>query len=471
MHEILEREVKWDVDAQFHLPDLDNVVAGGRVEHDTVDLTSEYYDTADRDLQAHGILLRRRHGDDDTGWQLKIPATDGRTELRWPLSDALPGSLTELLTGISLGKDLALVAKIHTVRDRYRICDAKARELCAEVADDSVRASVDERLLAWREIEVELGPHMAAVPKRLTNCLAAAGARPSRFPSKLSHVMPPRDAEPLSPAARAQVDYMGAQIDEIVAGDIRLRRGEDPIHDTRVAIRRLRSTLRVFGKVLNGSGLDEFEAELKWFAGLLGEVRDCQVQRKRFSEALDELPEELVLGPVRTRVRNDLLAIELPARAAVTEAMTTQRHLAIMAVLRQWRTDPPVDPDTTIKALVKRARRAQRKADRRLTAALRDGDDTMLHRARKAAKRARYAAELCKTVDGSGQSKRTVKHYKRFQSVLGDYQDTVVASAALRRMGVAAGTTVGENGFTFGLLLGREQRIADECRRQARKLL
>src|SRR3979411_2578823 len=78
MHEILEREVKWDVDAQFHLPDLDNVVAGGRVEHDTVDLTSEYYDTADRDLQAHGILLRRRHGDDDTGWQLKIPATDGR---------------------------------------------------------------------------------------------------------------------------------------------------------------------------------------------------------------------------------------------------------------------------------------------------------------------------------------------------------------------------------------------------------
>jgi CHAD domain-containing protein len=95
----------------------------------------------------------------------------------------------------------------------------------------------------------------------------------------------------------------------------------------------------------------------------------------------------------------------------------------------------------------------------------------MLHRARKAAKRARYADELCKDIGGSTQTKRTVKHYKRFQSVLGDHQDTVVASAALRRMALAGGTTVGENGFTFGLLFGREQRIADECRRNARKLL
>jgi hypothetical protein len=83
----------------------------------------------------------------------------------------------------------------------------------------------------------------------------------------------------------------------------------------------------------------------------------------------------------------------------------------------------------------------------------------------------RYAAELCKDIGGSTQTKRTVKHYKRFQSVLADHQDTVVASAALRRMALAAGTTVGENGFTFGLLFGREQRIADECRRNARKLL
>jgi CHAD domain-containing protein len=34
-------------------------------------------------------------------------------------------------------------------------------------------------------------------------------------------------------------------------GLVGLREGTDPIHDTRVAIRRVRSTLRVFGRLLD----------------------------------------------------------------------------------------------------------------------------------------------------------------------------------------------------------------------------
>jgi CHAD domain-containing protein len=165
-----------------------------------------------------------------------------------------------------------------------------------------------------------------------------------------------------------------------------------------------------------------------------------------------------------------LQAIELPARAEVTEAMESARYLAIMEVLRRWRDVPPVDPDTATTKLRKRARRAQRKADRRLAAALRSGEDALLHRARKAAKRARYAAELRQPLDKSKRTKRTIKHYKRIQRVLGDHQDTVVATAALRRMATAAGTQVGENGFTYGMLLAREQQVARQCRQDARRL-
>jgi CHAD domain-containing protein len=103
-----------------------------------------------------------------------------------------------------------------------------------------------------------------------------------------------------------------------------------------------------------------------------------------------------------------------------------------------------------------------------LAAALETGDGEMLHRARKAAKRARYAAELCKSVDK--KAKRTVKCYKNIQSLLGDHQDTVVATEALRRMAIAAGTTPDENGFTFGMLYAREQQIARQCRKDARRL-
>jgi CHAD domain-containing protein len=92
-----------------------------------------------------------------------------------------------------------------------------------------------------------------------------------------------------------------------------------------------------------------------------------------------------------------------------------------------------------------------------------------LHRARKAAKRARYTAELLTPTDG--RAKKTAKHYKQFQRVLGDHQDSVVASGTLLRLARTAGTTVGENGFTYGLLYAREQQKAEAARNRARELV
>ena len=275
-----------------------------------------------------------------------------------------------------------------------------------------------------------------------------------------------------SPATRALIDYLNAQIDRIAYGDAGLRSGQDPIHDTRVAIRRLRSTLRAFAKELDRSEIGDMDSELKWFAGLLGEVRDCQVQESRLSEALDDVPDELILGPVKSRIRNDMRAVELPARRQITDAMDSACYLAIMATLGRWRSYPPVTGVVTTGALRKSARRARRKADRRLAAALESGDSgdaaAMLHRARKAAKRARYAAELCKLLN-KGEN-RKIKHYKHIQTLLGDHQDTAVAADALRRMALTAGSTPGENGFTYGMLYAREQQIARECRQQVGEL-
>ena len=99
-----------------------------------------------------------------------------------------------------------------------------------------------------------------------------------------------------------------------------------------------------------------------------------------------------------------------------------------------------------------------------LAQALTDGGhDELLHRARKAAKRARYAAEVT-------SDKRILKRFKQIQSILGDHQDTVVAREHLRRMATAAGTTDGENGFAFGLLYAREQQIAADRVRAAVRL-
>ncbi|BBY29027.1 CYTH and CHAD domain-containing protein [Mycolicibacterium sediminis] len=463
MGDHLERERKWSVGADFRLPDAGDLAAHGDVSTDTVDLTSTYYDTADGDLLAHGIVMRRRDGDDDTGWQVKVPTGDGRLELHWPLADEPPGAMVRALWGVALGGALTETATIRTRRDRHQVTSEGV--LRFEIADDHVRASVGDTLLAWREVEVELGPDVTAVPKKLRKRLRAAGAVPSTYPSKLAHAIGESPPVGRSDAGAALADYVTTQLDQVMLGDVNLRRGLDPIHDTRVAIRRLRSVIRVFGDVLDPAAAG-LEPELKWFAALLGEVRDPQVQQERFIEALDDVPDELVLGPVRSRIRSDLAGLELPARRAVDDAMTSDRYRSMLAALRHWRDRSPVPVEPSARAFRALARKASRKADRRLATAL-DGDDpALLHRARKAAKRARYAAEAVTPIDSSAA--RTMKRHKVVQSVLGDHQDTVVARELLRRMGAAAGIAPRENGFTFGLLYAREERLAAECRVRVR---
>ena len=149
--------------------------------------------------------------------------------------------------------------------------------------------------------------------------------------------------------------------------------------------------------------------------------------------------------------------------------MNTQRYLYLLATLQRWRPAPPLTEPPSLKAVKKRARRAERKADRRLAEAIEAGDDALLHHARKAAKRARYAAELRKPLDK--RAKSTAKHYLQFQRVLGDHQDGVVASATLLRLARTAGTTAEENGFTYGLLFAREQQAAEAARRRVRELV
>ncbi|MFB1295665.1 CHAD domain-containing protein [Mycobacterium sp. pW049] len=266
------------------------------------------------------------------------------------------------------------------------------------------------------------------------------------------------------------VGYLTEQIGLVLEGLGGLRDGTDPIHDTRVAIRRTRSTLRVFNKQLDPEAGPAFEEELKWFAGVLGDVRDVQVQQQRLREALDEIPELLVLGPVGSRINLDLRGVETPARERVSDAMETTRYFDLVTELQRWGAAPPVQTGGTVKTLRATARKAADKADKRLRAALKSDDDALLHRARKAAKRARYAHELLQRDGAERKVKRTVKHYKQIQSVLGDMQDTVVARTILRQLGVSAGTTPGENGFTFGLLYAREEQLAQKCRQDVAKL-
>lgn len=454
-----EREDKYQVPTGWVLPDLGAVLpADGVVESGTVRLSSRYFDTADRSLLRHQVTLRSRTGDADTGWQLKLPAGRGRTEVRLPAGaghDQVPDELAALVLGLADGQPLRPVATLDTTRAYTRIW--AGTELLAELADDQVTASVpgpSAAVVHWREVEVELGP--AGGEQTLAEIgavLVAAGARPATSPSKLGHALgsaPGRLAsEPYAGRLGGLLwDYLDQQTEALAAGDLALRRGEQPIHDTRVACRRYRSVLRVFADLVDPDQAQALDAELAWFADLLGAVRDSDVVRELLAGAVRELPSELVYGPVADLIDRQLQAEQDAALGRLLAAMSGSRYLALRAELTHWHRQPP---------FTDRGRQSVGKADRYLRAARRTvrrrlakagSDDHLLHQARKAAKRLRYAAELAEPALGK-PARQQRKRAKRLQTALGQRQDAVTAAGVLREL---ARTADGPSGFTLGVL-------------------
>jgi CHAD domain-containing protein len=110
-------------------------------------------------------------------------------------------------------------------------------------------------------------------------------------------------------------------------------------------------------------------------------------------------------------------------------------------------------------------RRLRKRARRAASLAAGPERDAALHEMRKAAKRARYAADAL-TPSGGKPAKRFAAQMKQIQSVLGDHHDTVVARAVIRDLGVHA-HLAGDNAFTYGVLYqldaGRADGLSDEA--------
>jgi CHAD domain-containing protein len=466
MQEHIERELKYEVPDGWVLPDAARVAPdGASVEVETVRLHSAYYDTSDQDLLRHGVTLRRRTGDDDTGWQLKIPRGEARTEVRLPADgDSVPAELASLVTALRGGGRLQLIASLDTERTINRLLSPSGTML-AEIADDSVTATATGEaavIRQWREIEVELGDAEEQLLDRAARWLADAGAVPSRSGSKLARAVgADRVPDQLPPDSLAAlvVAHLREQHRAIVRGDIELRRGEDAVHRTRVATRRLRSVLRIFPDLFDDDRRRHLDAELKWYAGELGVERDLQVMRRHLLAAADELP-DAVRDPTAEYLTARLAADESTAREQVLTSLAGDRYAALLRDVRAFVETPPRGGEQPAKNVRRYLRRAQRKAAKRLNAAHAAHEDERTHRARKAAKRGRYTAELAVPVLGAEADELATRH-KDVQDELGALQDAVVTAAYLERITPAA---AGRAGAGIGMLWRAQQEKAEQVR-------
>jgi CHAD domain-containing protein len=484
--EQLEIETKYDVDDNVVVPALHELPGVASVAQPVeLHLEAVYYDTADLDLAAHKVTLRRRTGGEDDGWHVKFPGASGRLEVHHPLGRSVrkvPIAVVRTVRVHVRDHELLPVVTLQTRRIVHRLLDAEG-DVLAEVADDHVTATVEgDEPQTWREWEVELVGGDNLLLDDAGELLRSAGARPASGPSKLARALgdrvPAYDDWTLPKKPRTSDlfrAYAGAQLQAIRERDPEVRRDvPDSIHKFRVATRRLRSALATYRPVIDRTAGDELRVELKWLAGELGAARDAEVQREHFAAEVAEQPVELVMGRVAGRIDDHLRAVYRDGRAGALAALESTRYFRLLDALDELVAAPPVTgDDRKAKRQVgdllahdyQRMRKAVRRSQDADTVAEQDHE---LHEVRKAAKRLRYAAESAVPVLGDDASVLAARS-EEVQEILGEHQDSVVSRELLHALALEV-YAEGGNPFTYGRLHATEEARGNTSRTAFYKL-
>ncbi len=486
-HREVERKLR--VHALFDLPDLAGL-ADVVHTHEPVVLRAVYHDTAALTLFRWGVTLRRREGGTDSGWHLKLPVAgaDGsaRDELRLPLDaggvGAVPGALVEIVAPLLRDQPLRPVVELSTERTARVLADSAGHDL-VEVVDDVVTVLRDGRAVSvFRELEVEAidagDPAALALLDVVVAHLRSAGGVPSSASKAAAALGPQASAPPdvpalaLPPADGLAVDALRAilstHVRHLLFADIGVRRDlPDAVHQMRVAARRLRSTLRTFGPLLDRDLTDPLAVELKWMATELGAIRDTEVMQSRLDEHAVQLADPADTERARAAIDAALGQRMHAARSSALAALRSDRHSQLLADLVAVALDPPVTDaayatcQDALPALVARPWHRLVRSVRGLDLG---GPSVDWHAARITAKRARYAAEA--TSEVFGKSMRSLaRSLAVVTELLGDHQDAHVAQILLREIAASAHA----DGAT-GLALGRlhEFEVAEEQRDRRR---
>lgn len=479
-----EIEAKLAAAADVVLPDLGTLPGVARVEaRAPMTLEAVYFDTADLRLARSRMTLRRRTGGRDAGWHLKLPVSpDSRTEFEAPLGsadDVVPPDLVSLARARIREVRLAPVAVLTTTRVAHDLYDAAGRRL-AEVSDDGVTAtSLDGRLVdRWREWEVELVEGDRSLLAAVVALLTAAGGVPPEWWSKLARALGQRLPAADAGAARGSISMGSAgavlrerlrtQRDELLVRDPLVRRGEpDSVHQMRVASRRVGSALATF-RALEPERSEAVRAELRWLAGLLGAARDAEVTRLRLTELAAREPADLRDDLAIGRLDEDRVAAYRAARVELLAALESTRYFRLLDALDAVVDEPGAAAPAQQSAARVLAAGVRREAQR-LARSLRVARsapagprrDALLHEARKAAKRTRYAAETALPV-APRRAERYARRLEELQTLLGHHHDTVALRAVLRRVGGQA-HGAGEDNFSYGRWHAIEQLEAEQA--------
>lgn len=527
------RRMAFEIELKFRIPPDRLAALRGAVatrSAQRLPLAAAYFDTAGEHLAHARVALRlRREG---AQWVQTLKAQGAGTMQRLEHNVVLPGSAQQALAPGSARPALDIRRHDGTdagARLRQVLADAGPAPLVERYATEVMRTRRVLRAGAARiELALDEG-HISAGPRCLPICeiefelhhgapqalLAVAARWVDRFnlvldvrsKSERGHWLaaglaasPPAQARlvrllPRASPAQAVTAMVAEALDQALANASQLADGNATpahLHQLRVALRRLRSVMRVFGPLAAAGSLvalpggasllpagdcrllppgdrsplpdgNLLAPALAALFSQLGAARDADVMAEWLWPALRAAGAPNLAAPTA------LPATEVPDLAALLRAPATQRlWLAALASCQPMAAPASgaAGAGTALRqALAAPVQRLLRQVQRD---ALRfaELDENGRHRLRRRIKRLRYAAEGLASLWRAKAVAATLDDLQRAQTPLGEYHDTVMALAHCRTLAAHDPHAW----FAVGWLSARRQALEPPCAKALARL-
>jgi CHAD domain-containing protein/transposase-like protein len=283
----------------------------------------------------------------------------------------------------------------------------------------------------WKRRRMGIFPEPEAPVEQKQEEEPRPGIDAPRLPLELRDSVGALPDDPITEAARKVLLF---NFERMLQHEPGSRRGEDieAVHDMRVATRRMRSALRLFGPFFNPGEIKLFRHSLRDVAAALGDVRDLDVfieKAQRFTQKRPKANLDTLVTTWQQRLDH--------TRAELIYHLDSKNFARFVRKYHTFLTTPG-DGGRALDGAAYLARHVAprliyehyenvRAYDTRL-----DGASLpTLHALRIAFKRFRYTLEFFEEILGL-EIKTVIKETKNMQDHLGDLNDTDVALAALR---------------------------------------
>lgn len=504
----VEAELKFelvasDVAALKGIPAVADLQVGAAKVHA---LSTTYWDTPGQALRKAGASLRIRRSGDSLEQTVKTGGEAASTlakrdedtvtvEAERPDLEAISDPDLRAFVQETIGKETIEPLFTILVERTSRILSTRTGDEVEFVVDDG-QVTAGERSAPILEAEFEL---KSGDPRALFQVARSVVAGiPVRFSRTVKSErgyqlidgiaeegwLPAKAEEPvIDPEAPVEVAFraiLRSCLRQIAANMEAVRQGPDPEgpHQLRVGLRRLRSALGVFKRVLEPVSRARLVEEIRWLSRIVGDLRD-----------LDVLVDEII-GPCSghfdtSTLREAVNARRTGQRDALLETLQGPRangfllDLAAYTETRGWLSPTDLDQSVALSApFGPFARAALQKLWGKVAKMGRRADDLdgeERHDLRKLFKKLRYSMEFFGPAVDRQVAKRALKDIKQAQELLGYLNDVRMAQSLGDLIHGDAGSsrrkTALQTERAIGFCLGWHQAHADQAWEEARSVV